>query len=101
MVADDLQGITARIQELPVAAAITDLHSFEIVAVNAKAIALFRGSAEDVVGTSVWNRHPPEQSKAARTAFSAMASKAVDGFQVQRDLVTSQGQKVTTEIWGS
>jgi len=100
MLADELRGTAARIEKLPVAAAIIDLATFEVVAVNAKAVAFFGGSANDLIGTSVWSRILPEESEAARTALSAMATKAVDGFQVQRDLVTSDGQKLTTEILG-
>jgi len=100
MTARRLEEIIAPLKRLPVAAAITDLNSCKVVAVNDRAAVLLGTSADQLVGSDVLARIGPDERESARLAFTALATRAVDGFEAQRDFVTPDGDKVPVSVWG-
>ena len=42
----------------------------------------------------------PRDREAARLAYAAMADRAIDGYQVQRRIVTPEGAVVGVDVWG-
>jgi PAS domain S-box-containing protein len=88
------------LEGLPVAAILTELTNHRFVGVNEQATAIFGLPADELIGTDVLTRVYPRDREAARQAYAAMASKAIDGYQVRRRIVTPDGTPVSIDIWG-
>jgi PAS domain S-box-containing protein len=88
------------LEGLPVAAILTELTSHRFVGVNERATEVFGLPADKLIGTDVLTRIDPRDREAARMAYSAMASKVIDGYQVRRRIVTPDGSEVTLDVWG-
>ncbi len=100
MIVEDLEDVIASVKALPVAAVVTDLSTYEIVAANNKAAELLRTTVEGLVGTDAIGHIRPDERDSARQAYSAMATKAIDGYHVVRDVVTPEGADVQLHVWG-
>jgi len=96
----DLQDVIAGVQDLPVAAIVTDLSTYEVVAANDRAAELLRTTVDELVGTDAIDLIRPDAQDSARQAYSAMATRAVDGYHVVRDVVTPGGDDVKLHVWG-
>jgi len=100
MAARSLEDIIASAKKLPIAAVLTDLNTYEIVAANDKAASLELTRADKLVGTDAMAHIWPDERDLARFAYAAMAAGAVDGYEVKGDLVTPQGDRVPVNVWG-
>jgi PAS domain S-box-containing protein len=88
------------LEELPVAAILTELRTRTLVALNDRAATLFGAPAADLVGTDVLSLIDPRDRDAASTAYAALAGKVIDGYQVQRRIVTPEGEERTLHVCG-
>jgi DNA-binding CsgD family transcriptional regulator len=52
------------------------------------------------VGIDVLSRIDPRDREAVRSAYQVMADKVIDGYQVQRRIVTPDGEERTVSVWG-
>ncbi|MBV9412381.1 MAG: hypothetical protein JO148_12345, partial [Acidimicrobiia bacterium] len=87
----ELDELIRSLDGLPVAAAITDLKTRHILAVNAPGAAFMDMSADDLVGTDVVRCLRPDYQEAARKGFQALADRVIDGYQARRVLVSMSG----------
>lgn len=99
MAVEHLEDVITSIERMPVAAGITDLRTYRVVAANARAAAIFGLSVEDLVGTDVLAHVRPEDREAVILAYSALASGAIDGYQVRREFITKSGQALAVHVW--
>jgi PAS domain S-box-containing protein len=96
----DQDELIRSLDALPTAAILTELHTHVIIAANRQAGQLFGSKAEELVGTDVLTRIHPINREAARTAYAAMAANVIDGYQVQRRIVTPARSEVTVNVSG-
>jgi PAS domain S-box-containing protein len=95
-----LDELIRALDALPVAAALTDLTTRRFVAVNARAERLFGFSAADLVGHDALERVHPEDRPGVELSTQALASGVIDGYQVQRRILTPEGGDVLVSVWG-
>ncbi len=88
------------LEDLPVAAILTELHSHTVIAANRKAEELFGAEAGELLGSDILAHIHPIDRNAARTGYSAMAAKVIDGYQVRRRIVRPDGSEVTVNVSG-
>ena len=100
MAAGELEALISSLEGLPVAAILTELRAHTFIAVNDGAAALFGSPAKDLVGIDVLSRIDPRDREAARSAYKVMADMVIDGYQVQRRIVTPDGEERTVGVWG-
>jgi PAS domain S-box-containing protein len=100
MTVGSLDELIHSLEGLPVAAILTELKTRTFVAVNDGAAALFGLPPGDLVGSDVLTRIHPSDRQAVRMAYEAMAGKVIDGYQVQREIVTPDGEERTVSVWG-
>jgi DNA-binding CsgD family transcriptional regulator len=100
MSADELGELIRSVERLPVAAMLTELPTHTFVAVNAEAAAEFGALASDLVGADVLPHVDPRDRDAARAAYSAMANRVIDAYQVRRRIVTPDGEVRAVSVSG-
>jgi PAS domain S-box-containing protein len=100
MGAGELDELIHSLDRLPVAAIVTELNSHTIVALNDEAARVFGAPAADLVGNDVLPHVDPRDRDAARAAYAAMAAKVIDGYQVQRRIVTPDGEERALSVSG-
>jgi len=100
MAAASLDELIYSLGRLPVAAILTELRTRTFIAVNDGAAALFGSPAGDLVGGDVLSHIRSSEREAASKAYDAMAEKVIDGYQVQRGIVTPDGKELTLSVWG-
>ena len=100
MASAELEELVRSCQDLPVPAILTALDTHRLVGLNDGAAALFGAPAADLVGEDVLCHIDPRDREAARIAYAAMADRVIDGYQVQRRIVTPDGTVVGVNIWG-
>src|SRR6202044_4099006 len=100
MASAELEELVRSCQGLPVPAILTALHTHRFVGVNEGAAALFGAPASDLIGDDLLCHIDPRDREAARLAYAAMADRAIDGYQVQRRIVTPEGAVVGVDVWG-
>ena len=88
------------LEELPVAAILTELSTHTFVAANDAAAVVFGSPAAKLRGTDVLERIEPHDREAAKAAYKALADKVVDGYHVVRRIVTPDGKVVGVDFWG-
>lgn len=100
MAAEDLDDLVRSCEALPVPAILTTLDTHRFVAVNEGAARLFGMPASDLVGRDILAHIDPRDREAAGTAYAAMASKVIDGYQVRRRVVLPSGETVAINVSG-
>ena len=100
MTVGNREALFRSLDELPVAAILTDLTGHAFVAVNHDAAVLFGAPAADLVGDDVLAHIHPEDRDAARLAYGAMADQVIDGYQVRRRIIRPGGSAMTVGVWG-
>jgi PAS domain S-box-containing protein len=100
MTVGSLDEIIQSLEGLPVAAILTELTTRTFVAVNDGAASLFGSPSSDLVGSDILTRIHPSDREAVQRAYEAMAGKVIDGYQVQREIVTPDGEERTVSVWG-
>jgi len=87
MGADEHERLDAAVKALPIGAFLTDLHTRAFLVVNDRAADLVGVPAQQLLGHDAISLiHRDEQSAAVR-AYDALASRAIDGYQVRRRIV--------------
>jgi PAS domain S-box-containing protein len=96
----DTDELIRSLTALPVAAILTELVPHTFLAANERAGEVFGTLPDDLVGTDVLMRIHPDDREAARAGYAAMASKVIDGYQVQRRIVRSDGTDLIVSVSG-
>jgi PAS domain S-box-containing protein len=100
MPVENTDELIRSLDALPVPAILTELHTRTFVAANSPAEELFGTKTGELVGDDVLTHIHPIDRNAARTAYAAMAAKAIDGYQVQRRIVRPDASEVAVNISG-
>jgi PAS domain S-box-containing protein len=96
----ELDELIRSLELLPAAAILTELSTHTFVAVNEEAAAVFGAPVADLVGTDVLGHIDPRDRDAARAAYAAIAGGVIDAYQVQRRIVTPDGEERTVSVSG-
>ena len=100
MATDDLDTLISSLERLPVAAILTELRTHSFIALNDQAADVFGAPASELVGSDVLPHIDARDRELARAAYAAMAEKVIDGYQVQRRLVSPDGEERSVSVWG-
>jgi len=100
MVVEALDEVMASVKALPVPAVLADLATYQIVAANDAAKALYEPRVNNLVGSAVTSYVRPEERPRLEAACLAMVEHAVDGYQVRRCIVLPDGREVPFNIFG-
>lgn len=87
------------IETMPHAAVLVDLRRRALVAVNRRAAELIAAPASDVIGSDALDFVDPDDRPSAMKAHLALADGAVDGMQVARRMLRSDGSTIHVAIW--
>jgi PAS domain S-box-containing protein len=85
---------------LPDAAILTELITRTFIVANDLAGEVFGTAADDLVRSDVLMRIHPDDRKAARAGYAALAAKVIDGYQVQRRIVRPDGIELIVSVSG-
>jgi PAS domain S-box-containing protein len=85
---------------VPVPAILTELRTRKLIAGNELAAELIGSPASALVGRDVLSYIDSADREAALAAYTAMADKVIDGYQVQRRIVRPDGTVLTVGVSG-
>ena len=100
MAAEGLDEVIASLKGLPVAAALSDLETYEYLDSNDAADALFGLPHGALLGSKVTSLVAPEDKAAAMAASAALAQGIVDGYQAHRRFLAADGTEMLLTVWG-
>ncbi|MBV8982513.1 MAG: PAS domain S-box protein [Acidimicrobiia bacterium] len=98
--ADVEEQLGVALKRLPVAAIMTNLESRTFQVVNDKAGELFGVDPHELIGVDSASTVVPEERSAVERAYGALASGAIDGYQVHRRIVLPDASEREILVWG-
>jgi len=98
---DDLEALGSGLEGVPVPAILSDLLTGAAITANAAALELLGRSVHELIGSDVITLIHPDERAQASNGISALATDAVDAFQVRnRRMVGADGAAVAVDISG-
>jgi DNA-binding CsgD family transcriptional regulator len=96
----EVEQQTAALKALPLPAILTNLADRKFLAVNDRAGQLFGVAPEQLVGVDAASTVVADERVAVERAYRAMATGAIDGYQVQRRIVLPDRSERVIVVWG-
>src|SRR5579863_5235915 len=100
MPVEELDEIVTSLEGLPVPAILTELQTRELIAANALAADTFGSPVSDLIGHDVLSLIDSADREPAEAAYTAMADRVIDGYQVRRRIVKPDGTPLTVSVSG-
>ena len=96
----DTAELINSLDQLTVAAILTELSTHVYVGTNSKAAELFGYPVAELVGSDVLSHIHPDDRDAARIAYASLADRLIDGYHVRRRIVLPDGTTPYVSVWG-